>query len=143
LLFFDEELYPAGQCTFFNALFRPDGEVLFFASPKKSTQKKGDPDGLPAMRVPCASRENRRSRNSLTLKQGASLPRFSLRCSAAPDGFERQNRKPETSTRFPLALTEYRSRSGTKARTLSEAGLPAELCAPPDGRGTQGIGACR
>jgi hypothetical protein len=25
------------------------GEVLFFAPPKKSTQKKGDPDGLPAI----------------------------------------------------------------------------------------------
>ena len=30
---------------------RPAGEVLFFASPKKSTQKKGDP----AVCVPCAS----------------------------------------------------------------------------------------
>jgi hypothetical protein len=30
-------------------LFRPLGEVLFFASPKKSTQKKGEPEGLPAI----------------------------------------------------------------------------------------------
>jgi hypothetical protein len=28
--------------------FALKGEVLFFASPKKSTQKKGEPDGLPA-----------------------------------------------------------------------------------------------
>jgi len=40
-----------------------------------------------------------------------------------------------------LALTEYRSHSGIRARTLFEAGLPAELGAPPEGRGTQGIGA--
>jgi hypothetical protein len=69
--------------------FALKGELLFFAPPKKSSQKKGDPEGLPAARVPCASRENRRSRNSLTLKQDASLLRFSLRCSAAPDGVER------------------------------------------------------
>jgi hypothetical protein len=28
--------------------FAPSGEVLFFAPPKKSTQKKGGPGGLPA-----------------------------------------------------------------------------------------------
>jgi len=43
------------------------GEVLFFASPKKSTQKKGEPEGLPAMRVSCASRNFERSPNSQNL----------------------------------------------------------------------------
>jgi hypothetical protein len=52
-----------------------------------------------------------------------------------------QNQHPEPANRYPFALTEYRSHSGNKARTLFEAGLPAELCAPPEGRGTQGIGA--
>jgi hypothetical protein len=28
--------------------FRPSGELLFFAPPKKSSQKKGGPGGLPA-----------------------------------------------------------------------------------------------
>ena len=40
------------------------GEILFFAPPKKSIQKKRGPGGLPAARVPCASREARRLRNS-------------------------------------------------------------------------------
>jgi len=49
------------------------GEVLFFAQPKKSTQKKNGPEGLPghssAMtdRVPCASRHYGRSPNSQDL----------------------------------------------------------------------------
>jgi len=42
----------------------PAGEVLFFAPPKKSAQKKGGPKACPLTRVPCASRENRRLRNS-------------------------------------------------------------------------------
>jgi hypothetical protein len=45
-------------------MFRPSGEALFFAPPKKSTQKKGEPEGLPAARVPCASRDFERSPNS-------------------------------------------------------------------------------
>ena len=48
---------------------------------------------------------------------------------------------PKPAASFPFALTEYRSQSGIKVRTLFEAGLPAELCAPPDWRGTEGIGA--
>ncbi|MGB5443017.1 MAG: hypothetical protein WBN57_10400, partial [Gammaproteobacteria bacterium] len=45
-------------------LSRPRGEILFFAPPKKRIQKKGGPKAQPAARVPCASRENRRMRNS-------------------------------------------------------------------------------
>ena len=43
----------------------------------------------------------------------------------------------------PVGRAEYRSRSGIKARILSEADPSgsAELCAPPERRGTQGIGA--
>jgi hypothetical protein len=43
----------------------PAGEILFFAPPKKSIQKKGGPEACPLTRVPCASRENRRLLNSL------------------------------------------------------------------------------
>jgi len=58
------------------------GEVLFFAPPKKSTQKKCGPGGLPATRVSCASRDFERSPNSQHLlrlrlanpaRQGGSL----------------------------------------------------------------------
>jgi hypothetical protein len=72
------------------------GEVLFFALPKKSNQKKGGPGGLPAARVPCASRHFERSPNSQDLlrlpacksnsnRAARSIPEC-LRCSAAPDG---------------------------------------------------------
>ena len=45
-------------------------------------------------------------------------------------------------TQGPVGRAEYRSRSGMKARILSEADLTgaAELCEPPERRGTQGIG---
>ena len=58
----------------FFAGFAPAGaEALFFAPPKKSTQKKGGPEGAARYLIykaasqpcPCASRENRRMRNSL------------------------------------------------------------------------------
>ena len=49
---------------FLSAGFALWGEILFFAPPKKSNQKKRGPGGLPAARVPCASREARRLRNS-------------------------------------------------------------------------------
>src|SRR6186713_3341346 len=67
----------------------PAGEALFFASPKKSTQKKGDPGCC----VPCASlRGNLRcsvqagSRQLASLKQVFALIRLALRSSAHPQG---------------------------------------------------------
>ena len=88
----------------------------FLCSAKEKYPKERRPEVLPAPRVPCASRENRRLRNSQSryarmLKQGASFIRFSLRCSAAPTGGQ---------TFKPVALTEYRSQSGKQVRTLSE-----------------------
>ena len=46
--------------------FVPQAEILSFASPKESIQRKGDPTFAPfaALRVPCASRIARRLRNS-------------------------------------------------------------------------------
>jgi len=67
------------------------------------------------------------------LKQGASLSRFPLRCSAAPDGGGNSKPTPKTSRPFPFALTEYRSQSGIKARTLFERIEQREIasCARP------------
>jgi hypothetical protein len=62
--------------------FALEGEVLFFAPPKKSTQKKSGPEACPLTRVPCASRDFERSPNSQHLprlrlanpaRQGGSL----------------------------------------------------------------------
>ena len=59
---------------FFNFFFRPAGRDTFSCLPKRSCtflcvakekyQKKSEPGGWPAARVPCASREARRLRNS-------------------------------------------------------------------------------
>jgi len=57
--------FSGAVCSLFDSWVSPiSGEVLFFASPKKSTQKKGEPEGLPATRVSCASRDFERSPNS-------------------------------------------------------------------------------
>ena len=88
----------------------------FLCSAKEKYPKERRPGGLPATRVPCASRENRRllnsrSRYAQTLKQ-----------SQASSGFHCDARLRLRGLRStpPVALTE--------------------LCAPPDRRGTQGTG---
>ena len=50
----------------FSAGVRPAAEILSFASPKESIQRKGDPTFAPSatLRVPCASHLKRRLRNS-------------------------------------------------------------------------------
>jgi hypothetical protein len=60
--------------------FALEGEVLFFAPPKKSTQKKSGPEACPLTRVPCASRDFERSPNS------QHLPRLRLANSARQGG---------------------------------------------------------
>jgi hypothetical protein len=56
--------------------------VLSFASPKESSQRKGDPR-VGALRVPCATRQSRGLRNSgYALKQCSPFFRARLRCSA-------------------------------------------------------------
>jgi hypothetical protein len=111
--------------------FARSGEVLFFAPPKKCTQKKGDPGGLPATRVPCASRKARRSRNSLRSNRRERPPAFTAMLGCAIRGEDQnKNPKPNPATRFPLALTEYRSHSGSQACTcLRQVYLPS--CARP------------
>jgi hypothetical protein len=120
--------------------FALTGEVLFFAPPKKSTPKKGGPEACPLTRVSCASRQNRRSPDSRSRLSLDAL-RHGLACPGFPCDARLRLRGGRGSL-GPVARAEYRSRSGIKARILSEADLrrSAELCAPPERRGTQGIG---
>ncbi|AOG22530.1 hypothetical protein BSY15_2079 [Acidovorax sp. RAC01] len=77
---------------------RPACEVLFFASPKKSTQKKGDP----TVCVPCADATGQpavlgfggvslNSRRCASLKHTRALIRQTLCSSAHPEGHGEQN----------------------------------------------------
>ena len=88
-------------------------------------QKKGDPGGLPATRVPCASRKARRSRNSLRSDRRDRYPGFTAILGCAKTGREIQNHHPG-----PPALTEYRRKAGIRrAPCLRQACLPS--CARP------------
>ena len=67
----------------------PAGEVLFFASPKQSTQKKGDPTGcVPSLRYgqPAVLASSGVSLKLASLKQSRALIRWPLRSSAHPEG---------------------------------------------------------
>jgi len=79
----------------------PNVYVLFFALPKKSTKRKANPEADPLRRFPvllvkpgtCATRGLAMLDS---LKQGASVIRTSLRCSAAPTGSRsKQKTKPQ------------------------------------------------
>ena len=130
LLFSGDESLPEGQSIFLTFCFAHSGEVLFFAPPKKSTQKKGDPGGLPATRVPCASRKARRSRNSLRSNRARASSGLYCDARLRQTGWEGQNRKSKPATPVPFALTEYRSQSGIRrAPCLRQVYLPS--CARP------------
>jgi len=64
------------------------GVLLSFASPKESKQRKGDPGSVPATRVPCATRNAGRLRNSGLRPSDSArrLPPAFLRCSAPSKG---------------------------------------------------------
>jgi hypothetical protein len=74
--------------------FVPHAEILSFASPKESIQRKGDPTFAPSalrLRVPCASHLKRRLRNShqpcgLLLKQSSPTTPFQPAMLGARDG---------------------------------------------------------
>ena len=75
----------------------PGGDSLFFASPKKSKQKKGDPslrDGHPAVLALSGVRAN--SLHCVALKQRAALIRLKLRSSAQPEGLVRMRNQDRT-----------------------------------------------
>ena len=98
----------------------PAGEVLFFASPKKSTQKKGDPQSAtPALRYG--------GKPALGRLRGA--PHNSLRACGAPFGQMRRvsSQSMRASTRMPTPQTPRRRRShkGLK-RTRAIAALGPE-----------------
>jgi len=114
---------------FFTSCFAHSDEVLFFAPPKKSTQKKGDPGGLPATRVPCASRANRRSRNSLRSNRARAYPGFHC------DARLRQTGELKTNTQYQPPPTRLHSPStaatpgSRRAPCLRQVYLPS--CARP------------
>ncbi len=75
----------------------PAGEALFFASPKKSTQKKGDPMvWVPPLRCgqPAVLAKNGVELELASLRQSLALIHFSLRSSAQPDGWGAEIQTP-------------------------------------------------
>jgi len=71
----------------------PAGEVLFFASPKQSTQKKGEPDSS-ALRARCVAQLRRGARKLAALKHARPLIRRSLRYSPPHNGGENRAQYP-------------------------------------------------
>jgi hypothetical protein len=77
----------------------PAGELLFFVSPKKPNEKKGDPMvWVPPLRCgqPAVLAENGVELELASLKQSLALIRFRLRSSAQPDGWGKKNQYPDT-----------------------------------------------
>ena len=72
----------------------PKRSCTFLCVAKEKYQKKGEPGGWPATRVPCASREVRRSRNSL--RSNRARASSGLHCDARlrQTGRELQNHHP-------------------------------------------------
>ena len=128
-----------------DAGFRARRRDTFLCSAKETYPKERRPEGLPhhacMMRVPCASRENRRMRNSQSrcarkLRQGACFIRFSLRCSAAPTGGVGQPpRVSDWGVDLPLPLhspSTAANPGNSRAPCLSfRAQRDCELCAAP------------
>ncbi len=81
----------------------PAGEALFFASPKKSTQKKGDPMvWVPPLRYgqPAVLAESGVELELAALRQSLALIHFRLRSSAQPDGWRNETGCGEARTRI-------------------------------------------
>ncbi|MES2243038.1 MAG: hypothetical protein V4639_09210 [Pseudomonadota bacterium] len=71
----------------------PAGDLLFFASPKKPKEKKGDPMvWVPSLRYgqPAVLTESGVELELASLRQSLALIRFRLRSSAQPDGQGKQ-----------------------------------------------------
>ncbi|TWG33250.1 hypothetical protein ATF69_4326 [Acidovorax delafieldii] len=138
---------------------RPAGEALFFASPKKSAQKKGDP----AVCVPCADATGQpavlgfggvslNSRRCASLRHTRALIRQTLRSSAHPQGHWGQN----FHTGHCFARPQLAGASATRCAAWAErsngpngcwlfgcSDVPPLLAAPAAGRlrGGMGVGA--
>ena len=139
------------------------GVSLSFASPKESKQRKGDPGSVPATRVPCATRNAGRLRNSGLCPSNSARrrPPALLRCSAplkGPGKASRRNRQSSflasllvwlpkfafswaepsvhDASRVPMRGAEQRRLSGGFRLALSEP--QASLASRPDCRVAQG-----
>ena len=131
----------------FSSLFRPLGRGTFSCAAKRKYPKRKPPDGLPATRVPCASRTFGRSPNSQTgntpgqLKQGGSLSHKSpamlgcangmwgkggwpRRCSRAP-----QEKPGQARPLFEPEASVARSASWARAGFSEERREPRGTCA--------------
>jgi hypothetical protein len=129
--------------------FRPDGRGTFLCTAKEKYPKEKRPGGLPANAGPLrfspqsALVELAIAHDAIAQTDDSLYPIAAAMLSIAYGIW--------VAAPCPVALTEYRRQSGMKARTLFEASLGgivlsrpgSELCAPPDCRGTQGIGASR
>ena len=130
-----------GGFPYFGFMFRPSGEVLFFASPKKSNQKKGGPDGLPAMRVPCASQTFGRSPNSQAGNTPGQLNQGGLTYPQKPCDARLRPREPGKVFLSTLVQPSTAGKTGLSAppvRARSERSEIGELGARRLFRGAQG-----
>ncbi|MDX2457761.1 MAG: hypothetical protein QNL87_09655 [Gammaproteobacteria bacterium] len=109
----------------FIRMFRHEWRGTFLCSAKEKYPKEMRPDGLPATRVPCASRDFERSPDS------QHLPRLRLANPARQDG--------SPALKIPAML------GGANGywKYPPEPVALTELRAAPDWRGTQGISASR
>jgi len=105
--------------------------VLSFASPKESSQRKGDPRvGAGQSPVPCATRLKRGLRNSgFALRQSSPFLRLSLRCSAPLMG-TRETSRNEGSAQEELSSVFCRQpleKAKTRIPRFSQDALPGPL----------------
>ncbi len=101
----------------------PGGNSLFFVSPKKSKQKKGDPMvRVPPLRYgqPAVLAENGAGLELASLRQSPDLIRFRLRSSARPDGW---GRKTNIQNPSPNSNPECRKRKALPARESQAAAM--------------------
>jgi len=95
------------------SLVCPSGSVLFFASPKKSTKRKANPEAGPLRGFPV-----------LLVKPGARATRCAQTGRERHPGFTamlgcaRRGVKFKTTTPDPSALTEYRRQSGIRGAAV-------------------------
>ena len=104
--------------------------VLSFASPKESSQRKGDPR-VGALRVPCATRNaGRLAKLAFGSNNASRLPPASLRCSAPLMG----TRKASTGNRFAEKIDSYGQPGKTAKNEISWSFVDASLLPLTRGR---------
>jgi len=124
----------------------PAGELLSFASPKESSQRKGDPAGcVPSLRSgqPAVLTFRGVSPKLASLKQGRALIRETLRSSAHPEGVDTEtpslrsapnSQQPATKTEDPIPTAAGAKRLLRLGRAKQwHVRLPSPLAAPRSG----------